>query len=66
MFHLCRHNPGSAQRIQQKIKCVLFRAFLSYKISDELGVDVLGERYKNQGVWNGLSWLGQGPLFVFL
>jgi hypothetical protein len=42
MFHLCRHNRKTAQWIQQKIKCVLFRAFLSDKISDELDVDVLG------------------------
>jgi len=31
----------TAQWVQQKMKCVLFRAILSYKISDQLGVDVL-------------------------
>jgi len=31
----------TAQWIQQKIKCVLYTAFLSYKVSDELNVDVL-------------------------
>jgi len=47
----------TAQWIQQKIKCVLCRAFVPYKVSDELDVDVLGG--KHQRVWNGLSSLGQ-------
>jgi len=32
----------TAQWIQQIIKCGLYRAFLSYKVSDVLNIDVLG------------------------
>jgi hypothetical protein len=56
----------TAQWIQQKVKCVLFRAFLSYKILDELDVDVLWGWYKDHRVWNGLSCFGQVHFLVFL
>jgi len=46
MFPVSCHNHTTAQWIQQEIKCMLFRAFLSYKVSDELYVNVLGGWYK--------------------
>ena len=66
MFHFSHHNHTTAQWIQHKITCVLCRALLSYKISDELDVDVLGEWYDNHRVWSGLSCFGKDPFFVFL
>ena len=38
--------PQTAQWIQQKIKCVLCRGLLSYNISDELDIGVLGKLFE--------------------
>jgi hypothetical protein len=66
MFHLFRHKNTTAQWIQQKYKCVLYRAFLSYKFSDELDVNVLGRGYKINVCGKKKAGLDKVHFLVFL